>query len=170
MKYFMSDKVAYKSEFRFFGKESKIMVHTLIISYILPWSITVTCTFLTAIGLKRAREKRAAMASQTAVQNTNQNSNLDHNLMLTRIISFSLLSVVISNIPVILEYGLLIVFGTKMALMLGKAVDIVILVAFFCLLLGNSMDFYLFIVANQDFRSQLKKNLQFALNRCRPHD
>ena len=61
-------------------------------------------------------------------------------------------------------------FGTKMALMLGKAVDIIILVAFFCLLVGNSMDFYLFIVANQGFRSQLKKNLQFVFNRCRPHD
>ncbi len=171
IQYFFSGKIlTYETNLRFVTKEAKIILHTVGITYIVPWSIAFICTVLTAIGLKRAMKRRAAMTQQTAGQNSQQNPNWKNDFLMTRIIMFSLISVIISNIPIIMEYVLLIVFETEMIMKIGKGVDIIILVAIFCHLVGNSLDFYLFLVSNRDFRGQFIKNFLSVVSSCRPHD
>ncbi len=168
VQYFMSDRIdVYDSKLQFIGEEARIIVHAIVMSNFLPWTVTLVCTFLTAIGLKKAKQKRTAMQSHTTnVQNRHQNSGLENDFLLTRIILFSLVSVIIANVPIIIEYVLLIFSGMKMILILGEAVDIIILVAFFFHLLGNSIDFYLFLASIEEFRGQLRKNFQSVITIC----
>ena len=137
-------------------KDYNIVLHTIIITTFLPWTMALICSVVTVIGFKLARKRRQEqLAAANAAQNQQSSAN-DNNYLLERIIFFSIITFMISNLPLVCEYVLLIM-SQKRAIS-DRLFDVIVLVSYYFILIGDSISFYLFLVSLQEFRAQLKKH------------
>ncbi len=129
-------------------------ISTVVISFLLPWAITLICSVIAVLGVKSQRKKRAKLTNNITQRGTGQVENLALPVFLC------IFSFLICSIPVVM-HTVQITVSTKLTHMFlsVKVIAISGVVASFFNIVGFSLDFYLSLATRPDFRKQVKANL-----------
>ncbi len=158
-KYFVSDlDKLINIDYLFVGGEVRMAIFSVIICTLLPWTIVLLCSVVTVLGIRSFRKKRAELTNRATQSGENQQQNDNNDLILP--VLLCLFSFLVFSTPVVMHAVLTALTSTLETIFISLDIieDLNLVVVFFNIF-GFSMDFYLSIAAQQEFRDKLKENL-----------
>ncbi len=149
-------------DYLFIGGEVKMPIYSVAISFLLPWIIVLSCSVVTVLGIRSFRKKRAKLRNPGNQEGENQTQPDNSDLILP--VLLCLVSFLVFSVPVVMHATLTALSSTLDKIFLShKIIEILGVLIIFFNIIGFSMDFYLSIAVQQEFRNRLKANFGGAV-------
>ncbi len=163
-KYFMSElNSVIDIDNLFIGNEVKIAIYSVAISFFLPWIIVDICSVLGVLGVRSIRKKRYRLTRQTSKTGNDKAKDDNNDLVLP--VLLNLLSFLVCCFPCIMYATFLVASATlENTFLTYEIIGITGIVSIFFNIIGFSMDFYLSLARQPEFRQLLKTKLTSVQN------